>query len=159
MSEAISCPKCSVKLSGKTELEKHDEGSSQDDLLDPTLEVSSTNWEKEILQSNKLVVVEFWHESCPSCKEFAPTYIKVAKEYDDKLKFAKLNVLKNKENRDIAVKHGLTSTPTLIFFCNGKPIATKVGRDGFETEQQFKQLIKDMINKCPKNTKTPPVKG
>ena len=121
---------------------------NQKDVSDSVLEVNAKNWEKEILSSEKLVLVEFWHESCPSCKEFAPIFSKVSKEYNDELKFCKLNVLKNKENKDLAIKYGLVSTPTLIFFCNGKTILTKEDRDGFETKERFIRLIQDMKNKC-----------
>jgi thioredoxin 1 len=151
LSEGIKCPKCGIKLNSKLEFEKHTKGLNDSDILDPVLEVTAKNWEETILQSKFLVVVEFWHESCPSCKKLAPIYIEVAKEYKDKIKFAKLNVLTSKDNRDIAVKYGLMSTPTLIFFCDGKPIATKVGRKGFETKERLKQLINDMLNKCPED--------
>ena len=117
-------------------------------LLEYVLEVNAKNWEKEILKSNLLVVVEFWHENCQSCKSLAPIYNKVAIEYKDKIKLTKLNVLTSKDNREIAVKYGVMSTPTLIFFCDGKPIATKIGRDGLETKEQLKQLINEMVNKC-----------
>jgi thioredoxin 1 len=116
--------------------------------LEYVLEVNAKNWEKEILKSNLLVVVEFWHESCQSCKSLAPIYNEVSIEYKDKIKLTKLNVLTSKDNREIAIKYGVMSTPTLIFFCDGKPIATKIGRDGFETKKQIKQLINEMINKC-----------
>jgi thiol-disulfide isomerase/thioredoxin len=94
------------------------------------------------------VLVEFWHQNCDACKDFAPIFQRNAMEFKDKLKFFKLNVLKNKENKDLAIKYGLTSTPTLIFFCNGKEIATKEDREGFETEAQYKELLNSMIKKC-----------
>ncbi len=137
-----------MKINSKTELDKHAEQLVQDEHLDIVLEVNSQNWESEVLQSEMLVIVEFWHTSCKSCKEFNPLYLQVAKEYEDRLKFVKLNVLKNSDNRALAVKYGLTSTPTLIFFCDGKPIATRVERDGFETKERLKQLINDMKSEC-----------
>lgn len=153
MPKGIKCPKCGIKLNSKVEFEKHVKGLIEGDLLDSVLEVNAKNWEEEILQSDLLVVVEFWHDSCPSCKSLAPIYMEVANEYKDKIKFAKLNVLTSKDNRDIAVKYGVMSTPTLIFFCDGKSIATKVGRDGFETKERLKKLINDIISKCPKTKK------
>ena len=123
--------------------------------MESVLEVNAKNWEKLILKSNLLVVVEFWHESCQSCKSLAPIYSEVAIEYKDKIKLTKLNVLTSKDNREIAVKYGVMSTPTLIFFCDGTPIATKIGRDGFETKEQLKQLINEMIHKCTENKESP----
>ena len=157
MSEGINCPKCNMKLNSKFVTEKHAKASIESDLLDSTLEVDAKNWENEILHSNSLVVVKFWHENCPSCKKLAPIYVEVSKEYKDKIKFAKLNVLTSKDNRDIAVKYGLTSTPTLIFFCDGKPIATMEGREGYETKERLKHLINDMISKCPEIKERAPI--
>jgi hypothetical protein len=48
----------------------------------------------------------------------------------------------------LAVSYGLTSTPTLVFFCKGKAIATKEDREGFETEAEFRKLLKSMIKVC-----------
>ena len=148
MSKDINCPKCHINLKTQTELKKESKRKNQKDIADSIVDVSVNNWEKEILDSKKLILVEFWHDNCQSCKEFNPIYSKVSKEYDNKLKFYKLNVLKSKENKDLAIKYGLVSTPTLIFFCNGKILAIKEERDGFETEKRFVQLIQHMVNKC-----------
>jgi len=146
LSNEISCPKCNIKLSNITELE----GQTKQSKVNNTsiLNVNSKNWEHYVLESKNLVLVEFWHESCPSCKEFDPICLEVAKEYKDKLKFIKFNVLKNKANRSLAIKYGLTSTPTLIFFCNGKSLSTKEEREGFETKIQFRKTIDKMLDKC-----------
>ena len=153
LTDSISCPKCNMKISSKTELDKHDEEFVQDSVHNTVLEVDSQKWELEVLKSYGLVLVEFWHTSCPSCKEFNPILLQVAKEHKDQLKFVKLNVLKNSDNRNIAIKYGLTSTPTLVFFCDGKPIATRVERDGFETKERLKQLINEMKKECSKKRK------
>jgi thioredoxin 1 len=146
--EKINCPKCNLNLNTNTELEKHIKESKKKDANVPILNIDSKDWEKKILKSKMLILVEFWHQNCPACKDFAPILNKVANNYKDKLNFFRLNVLQNQENRELAVKYGLTSTPTLIFFCNGKPIATKEDREGFETEDQFEELINNMINSC-----------
>jgi thioredoxin 1 len=148
LTDKISCPKCNMKIDTKTELDEHIDELVQDELFNNILEVNSQNWESEVLKSEILVLAEFWHTSCQSCKEFNPIFTQVAKENNNQLKFVKLNVLSNVENRALAIKYGLTSTPTLIFFCNGKPIATRVERDGFETKERLKQLIDKMKNKC-----------
>ena len=148
LTDKISCPKCNMKIDTKTELDEHTDELVQDENFDKILEVNSQNWESEVLQSEMLVLVEFWHTSCQSCKEFNPIFTQVAKEKNNQLKFVKLNVLSNVENRTLAIKYGLTSTPTLIFFCNGKPIATRIKRDGFETKERLKQLIDKMKSEC-----------
>jgi thioredoxin 1 len=108
------------------------------------LNVNSDDWEKEILRSNTLTLVDFWHERCPWCKRLEPVYNEVAEEYKDRVKFAKLNVFSSHENQHIAVKYGVMSTPTLLFFCDGKPIE---GVIGFQPKERLKQLVDDMIEK------------
>ena len=108
------------------------------------LDVNADNWETEILQSDTLVVVDFWHEQCPWCKRLDPIYSAVSEEYKNKVKFAKLNVLESNENQQIAVKYGIMGTPTLIFFCDGRPIETVTG---FQPKERLKQLVDDVIDK------------
>jgi thioredoxin 1 len=148
LSEKIDCPKCNLNLNTQTEVQKHPTETHETDPSAPILEVNSKEWEKTVLKSDMLLVVEFWHQSCPACKDFAPIYKKAASEFENKLKFFKLDVLKSKDNRDLAVSYGLTSTPTLVFFCKGKAIATKEDREGFETEEHFRKLLNTMIKFC-----------
>lgn len=108
------------------------------------LEVTSENWDKEILQSSTLMVVDFWHERCLWCKRLDPVFDEVAEEYKDKVKFAKMNVLESIENQEIAVKYGVMGTPTLIFFCEGRPVETIAG---FQPKDRLIQLVDDMIDK------------
>lgn len=108
------------------------------------LDVDAKSWEKEILQSDTLVVVDFWHEQCPWCLRLNPIYSELSEEYMNKVKFAKLNVLKSPENQKIAGKYGIMGTPTLVFFCDGRPIETVAG---FQPKERLKQLVDDVINK------------
>ena len=112
--------------------------------MSEVLDVSADDWEKEILKSDTLVLVDFWHEQCPWCKRLEPIYNEVAREYEGKVKFAKLNALESKENRDIAVKYGITGTPTLAFFCEGRPIEMVAG---FQPKERLKRLVDDVIDK------------
>lgn len=96
-------------------------------MSEEIVEVSAVNWEDEILKSEKLVLVEFWHPECPHCKVFEPVYNELSKEYTGKLKFAKFNVLESQENQELAVKYGIMGTPTLKFFCQGRPVQDIVG--------------------------------
>ncbi|MFH1328259.1 MAG: thioredoxin domain-containing protein [Candidatus Bathyarchaeota archaeon] len=107
------------------------------------LDVNADNWEKEILQANTLVVVDFWHEQCPWCKKLEPIYSEVSEEYQ-KTKFAKINVLENHENQHIAAKYGIMGTPTLVFFCEGRSIETF---SGFLPKESLKQLVDNIVSK------------
>jgi thioredoxin 1 len=91
------------------------------------VETNASNWKEEVLESEELVVVEFWHPQCPFCKMLEPAYIELSKEYVGKLKFARINVLKTQESQELAAEYGIMSTPTLKFFCGGRPIQDIVG--------------------------------
>jgi len=91
------------------------------------VETNAANWKEEILESKELVVVEFWHPQCPYCKALKPVYAELSKEYAGKLKFSKLNVLKSQKNQELAAKYGIMGTPTLKFFCQGRPVQDIVG--------------------------------
>ena len=68
LTDKISCPKCNMKIDTKTELDRHTDDLVQDKNFDKILEVNSQNWDLEVLQSEMLVIVEFWHTSCQSAK-------------------------------------------------------------------------------------------
>jgi thioredoxin 1 len=106
------------------------------------LELNSANWEREVLQSQILTVVDFWHERCPWCIKLNPVYDQLAEEYSGRIKFAKLNVLTGPENRNLAVQHGVMGTPTLIFFCNGKPVRQVIG---FTPKERLKSTMDEML--------------
>ena len=108
------------------------------------MEVNADDWDEKVLKSKTLIVVDFWHERCPWCKMLEPVYAETAKEYGDKLKFAKFNVLANEENQHVALKYGIMSTPTLMFFCDGRPVQ---GIAGFMPKEQLKKLIEDVMGK------------
>ena len=90
-------------------------------------EINAMEWKDRILASKRLVVVEFWHQQCPHCRAIEPVYDELALEYGDKLKFTKLNVTDSPENQQLAAKHGIMGTPTLLFFCRGRPVNGVVG--------------------------------
>ena len=81
------------------------------------LEISDDNFEAEILQSDKPVVVDFWAPWCGPCKAIGPLVEDLASTYGDKVKFAKCNV---DDNPLTPGKYGIKAIPTLIFFKNGK---------------------------------------
>ena len=86
--------------------------------------VTDTNFETEVLQSTSPVLVDYWAEWCGPCKMIAPILDEVAKEYDGKLKVAKLNI---DENQETPAKYGIRGIPTLMLFKGGNIEATKVG--------------------------------
>lgn len=108
------------------------------------LEVNAGNWKHEVLQSDVLTVVDFWHNRCPWCLRLNVIFNEVAEEYKDKIKFVKLNILENTSNRKIAVHHGIMSTPTLMFFCEKRSVGQALG---FVPKEHLKVIFDDMLKK------------
>jgi len=114
------------------------------DVSENVLEGNAGNWGEEILKSKELVVVEFWHPQCPFCKVIDPIFAELAAEYAGRLKFVKFNVLESPQNREIGIKYGIMGTPTLKFFCGGKPVQDIMGA---LTKDYLRQGIEFAIKK------------
>ena len=85
---------------------------------------SDTEWEADVLKSDKPVLVDYWAEWCGPCKMIAPILNEIADEYGDRLKICKLDIDANQETPP---KYGIRGIPTLMLFKNGEVEATKVG--------------------------------
>ena len=88
------------------------------------IKLSTENFEKEVLKSEKPVLVDFYADWCGPCNAMAPVIEELAKELEGKVKVGKINV---DENPDIAVEYNVMSIPTLIVFKNGKEEKRLVG--------------------------------
>jgi len=88
------------------------------------VEFTDSNFDSEVLKSDKPVLVDFWAAWCGPCKMIEPEVEKIAEEKSDVLKVGRLNV---DNNRDIAIKYAITSIPTLLLFKNGQVIKKLVG--------------------------------
>ncbi|VEB41798.1 Thioredoxin-1 [Chromobacterium violaceum] len=93
-------------------------------MSDLILHVTDDSFENEVLKADRPVLVDYWAEWCGPCKMIAPILDEVAKEYDGKLKIAKLNI---DQNEQTPPKFGIRGIPTLMLFKDGQVAATKVG--------------------------------
>jgi thioredoxin 1 len=86
--------------------------------------ITDANFDSEVTNSNIPVLIDFWASWCGPCKAIAPIVEDLAKEYDGKVKFGKVDV---DDNQQTAIKYGVRSIPTLLIIKNGKVNGTIIG--------------------------------
>ena len=93
-------------------------------------EVTDNSFEREVLQANQPVLVDFWAEWCGPCRILAPTIDRIADEHSSLVSVVKLNV---DDNPTTAATYGIKGIPTLILFVEGKEVERIVGAAGKDT--------------------------
>ncbi len=98
--------------------------------------ITEQNFESEVLQSDKPVLVDFWASWCGPCRMLAPVIAELAEEYEGRARVGKVNV---DEQQALAVRYRVSSIPTVIVFKNGEPVASSVG---VRPKAQLEELLK-----------------
>ena len=88
------------------------------------LEFNLENFEKEVLNSEKPVLVDFYADWCGPCNMMAPIIEELASDLQGKARVGKINV---DENQNLAMEYNVMSIPTLIIFKEGKEVKRMVG--------------------------------
>jgi thioredoxin 1 len=88
------------------------------------IEITDQNFQAEVLNSDKAVLVDFWAVWCGPCKMIAPVVEEIASEYNGKLKVGKVDVDNNPE---VSMKFGIRSIPTLMVFKGGRVVEQIIG--------------------------------
>jgi thioredoxin len=100
---------------------------------------TDANFATDVLQSDKLVLVDFWAEWCGPCRAIAPILDDLATEMNQDVKIVKVNI---EENPDLPVKYGVRKIPTLMLFKNGDVLETQTGGG---SKQALKEWIQQAI--------------
>jgi thioredoxin 1 len=102
-------------------------------------ELTDTNFQAEVLNSNVPVLVDFWAEWCQPCRMLGPTIDQLAQEYEGKAKIGKVDT---DANRDISVKYGIQAIPTVLLFKGGQVQRKFVG---LTSKEQFKSALDQLV--------------
>ncbi|MDR1900304.1 MAG: thioredoxin [Treponema sp.] len=102
-------------------------------------DITSDNFEAEVIKSPIPVLLDFWADWCNPCKMIGPFIDQLAAEYTGRVKVGKVNV---DEQNELAGRHGIVSIPTLVLYKDGSPVRQKVGA---APKHDIEGLFKDLI--------------
>jgi len=101
--------------------------------------VGEENFQQSVLKSEVPVLVDFWAQWCAPCLAAAPIIEELARDYEGKITFAKVNV---EDNSTIAAKYGIAAIPTMLVFKNGEPAQQIVG---LKSKKDLKKMLDTVL--------------
>jgi len=106
--------------------------------------VNDTNFQREVLESDVPVLVDFWGESCAPCKALEPVIVDLATDYAGRLKVCEVNAAAAPET---CAKYGISGTPTVLYFKKGRQVDRIVGFRGslYHRELIDKELLQQPV--------------
>lgn len=124
-----------IFLNSQNDLETELEISKEEESGMEILNVTSANFEEEVLKSDKTVLIDFYADWCGPCKMFSPVVESVANENED-VKVVKINV---DNAQDLAIKYQVMSIPTVVIIKNGQEVNRNVG---MASKSQILEMVK-----------------
>jgi thioredoxin 1 len=88
------------------------------------LEFTDANFQSNVLESDKLSLIDFWAEWCGPCRAIGPVVEELSKEYNGKVNVGKVNV---DQNPTLSMNYGITSIPAILFIKGGKVVDKQIG--------------------------------
>ena len=105
------------------------------------ISINKDNFEKEVVQSNTHVIMDFWASWCGPCKMMAPVFEDLSSSYAGKLKFVKVDT---EENPELAARYSIQGIPSLVIVNKGAEVERIVG---FTPKDALKQRIDQVLSK------------
>lgn len=103
------------------------------------MNLNSNNFNEEIRNTDKLVLIDFFANWCGPCKMLSPIISEIADTFSDSVKVCKVNV---DDNQDLAMKYNIMSIPALLFFKNGEIVKNIVG---YHQKAELENIIKSLL--------------
>lgn len=104
------------------------------------ISVDTVNFELEVINSKLPVVVNYYSDECPPCDALASIYERLAERYSEHVKFVNIQ---RQQNRDLAQKAGVKSSPTVLFFKQGEEACQRL--TGYIKKSEMRKAIEDLI--------------
>jgi thioredoxin 1 len=104
------------------------------------VELTSANWDAEVVKSDKPVLVDFWAVWCGPCRALGPTIDRIADKFAGKVKVGKLNT---DDHQDIAIKYGINTIPQILLFKGSEQPLEKVV--GVQPDATFEKMLNRVL--------------
>lgn len=103
--------------------------------------IGEDNFQKVVLESKLPILVDFWGEHCPPCIPLGSILEELAREYNGKVNFAKVNV---EDNSFLAAKYGIAAIPSTLIFKDSQPVQQIVG---LKPKRELKKILDELLGK------------